>query len=140
MSEHSEQSDHAMTFAERLLEVMEQKNITKEELALKSELCLASIFSYTSGRRLPRISSRMKLARALDISAFELRVMHGKEPVHRPVGKHLLPPPPRRETIRSSIELRIERGKAILTIKDQEMPISMAMEIVGMFNALTEKE
>jgi transcriptional regulator with XRE-family HTH domain len=137
--EMSDQVRDQRNFAEKLIDIMETQNVDKQELAMKSGLCLASIQSYASGRRLPRISSRMKMAKALGVPSFDLRATPEDAQEFRgaPRVRHT-PPPPKR--IRSSIELRIERGMAYLSIVDQEMPIGTAMEIVGLFNSLSEKE
>lgn len=57
-----------MTFAQRLVEAMEIRGMKQAELAEKAGLSRASISQYASGKHLPGVEAKIRLAEVLDVS------------------------------------------------------------------------
>lgn len=62
----------AKPFSERLLWARSEAGLTQKELASKSGISLPQIVRYEAGRSTPRLGGALKLARALQMDAYDL--------------------------------------------------------------------
>lgn len=60
--------------ADRITELLREKNMTQKELALKANMTESAVSHYIKGDRVPRGVSLMKIARALETTTDDLLV------------------------------------------------------------------
>ena len=68
-----------MSFANRLKQVMEEKQVTQSELAAKIGKGKSSVSQYLSGKNVPKEDVQKKIAEVLECSVDELNTVHAEE-------------------------------------------------------------